>query len=257
MFTLDAPALVPTPGFLYNYVAGESPDGDNDAALENTAGAKDFKFAFNNGPQTPVNVSDSTTSRISRAYAFPAAHASVATTPEGFTRSFSQQDVSFELWSRQGALAGRRLLFEIGGARRGTSLILDNHVLHFTTIDLLGQSGAASCTLSLNGGTVTASDSISAGYQVYAGINGTGLGRVNSRYAGHTDLGGASGFFGEIAVLRIYDRALTAEEIAHNHLLLAAPLPEITQFAITPTNAAGTTGNSRSRPNSCRSLLGF
>ncbi len=112
-FTLEAPVLGPTPGFLYHYGAGESPDGDHDAVWENTAGTKDFELAFNNGPQTPVNVGDSTTSRISRAYAFPAARASVASTPAGFTRRF--QDASFELWFRPGALTGRRLLFEIGG----------------------------------------------------------------------------------------------------------------------------------------------
>lgn len=159
---------------------------------------------------------------------------------------FAFVDVSFEIWFRTADLDGfRQIIFETGGGGNGTSLSIDEEGIYFwhstegtRTIDItipLTQINVdedyVQAVLSLDGANSSASLFVrgAAGGSVTAteeGAIGSPVGRSSvfrwSNFSSAVDgaLGGAAGdppldvdsFFGEIAVINVYDRPLSEDE---------------------------------------------
>jgi len=237
-------------GLSRNYVAGSSPDGDNDNQWEDTTGKTDFQFTFPAGAQTPVVVSDATAPGIKKTYVLPAGR---ATTPNAQTPLGTTLDAVFELWFKPDNLNDAHVLFEVGGTGDGTSITLDDAVLRFisqggvnrmtttTTLNsghvsrwnqVLGvldvqAAGAGAMTLYLNGAKL-ATDTIASGYVNWAGNSPGGVGMIGSNFAGNDVVTGAVNFDGQIAVVRYYEnKTFTDSETVQNYFALSGGTPTI------------------------------
>ncbi|MCA9248811.1 MAG: PEP-CTERM sorting domain-containing protein, partial [Planctomycetales bacterium] len=150
----------------------------------------------------------------------------------------TNNDASFEFWFRPDDLVGNKLIFETGGTADGSSLSLSGSTLQWVSKDD-GNSGAATADL-------TGLDSfgwyhavavvdltndltslyVKGGFQDSNTLNGAAdwsgtddsrLGTIAGAVGGSTgalgDLSGYGTFLGDIAVIRVYDTALTASEV--------------------------------------------
>lgn len=161
----------------------------------------------------------------------------------------TDSSATFEIWFKPASLTGgNQVLFEAGGTTDGLSLTLSGDDLRFRVKDdganmtvsvanaintatiadfvqIVGVysknfSGAQDqATLFLNG-TSIGTPSTATGVNDWAGTNNAGLGSLAGGQLGGNnggDLNGYSTFRGQIALFRMYDRALTNDEIAGNY----------------------------------------
>ena len=191
----------------------------------------------------------------------------------GATPAFPGGDTTFEIWVRPGPLSeAHQVVFETGGGQNGSSFLItetavrflnsNQDVRHFDmTVSLAGvdTSDFIQCVAALDaasgsvdlfvrgaaGGAVTTSALGTVG----RGNNGASLfswgASLASLGGGHNGLGGrteAAGvspagltqFQGEIALLNIYDSALTAAEVDAAFSLVQGRLPTIELFTASP-----------------------
>ncbi|MCB1967369.1 MAG: hypothetical protein KDI64_15410, partial [Candidatus Accumulibacter sp.] len=153
------------------------------------------------------------------------------------------RSASLELWFRPSDLVDKEVLFETGGSQLGSSFLLDGPTLLFATssnstamtlqmaapVPATGDFIHAVATLSLTGGAADitlyvngqAVDSRTvAGYTGWTGSNAAGLATSNSDLGGDFNYGVLSGFgnfSGEIALLRLYDTALSSTQVAQTY----------------------------------------
>ncbi|MBI1368180.1 MAG: hypothetical protein GC162_05950 [Planctomycetes bacterium] len=166
-------------------------------------------------------------------------------------------NASFEMAVRLADLSGQHVLWEVGGAGSGTSLILVNNELRLSSqttstanlmvastildssalskwLDIIavlkpGSGGSGAMDLYVNG-VLVATSTIGSGYSTWAGGNTWGVGVIGTggNIAG-TLTSGFTNFDGSIALFNHYDYALTSfavNEATFTHLIPApAALP--------------------------------
>ncbi|MBI1368179.1 MAG: hypothetical protein GC162_05945 [Planctomycetes bacterium] len=224
----------------HSWIAGKGSDVGGDNTWTPVIGGENITF------DAVENLSDSSLTNINKTYTTPIGQGAttVSSTVFGGTG-----DVSFEMLFRVGNLTGTHVLYEIGGNGSGTSLILVDNELRFSTqtgstanlmtlstsldAGLINKWLDATVVVTQSGGTGTAmlylngvsvgSTSIASGYTGWAGGDAWGIGRIASTLAG-TLTTGFTNFDGDIALFNHYAYALngtSAAEIAAEHLIPA------------------------------------
>ena len=247
------------PGATRTFVAGITPDGDGDATWEEQSGDTEFEWTFVNGDQIVFDANDPLVPNLDAAYTFPAA----AANGPGGNLLGSTADSTFEIWFKPEDLSGTYILLEMGGNGNGTTFLQDGNILYFisqtgsgnrmTTSLLLPsdttnrfnqvvgtldfQGGTSQMRLHLNAGPGV-SDLIGAGYNNWAGSNGSGLGKRTGNFTGDDIFPSAGNLNGRIGIVRQYSgKALSIAEIQQNFDALSFRAPNIISFLVNPTNA--------------------
>ena len=190
---------------------------------------------------------------IASAYQFSGTN-SGATMPrmDGLPGDPTNNSASFEIWFRPDVLStssGQRIIFETGDVNGGTSLYLDNTLLKFATRN----SGMAADEVSVDLAALYASptsefiqaigviDQVTEQLKLYvdgqlratqnlAGMNGTdwagpdgaGLGKAYTN-SSTAPAAGSGTLDGDIAIFRLYEKALTASEATSNFTAITNP----------------------------------
>ncbi len=196
----------------------------------------------------------------------------------GDTTPFAAGNTSFELWIRPGSLnSNHQVIFETGGGQNGSSILITDVTIRFLnsrtnirnfdlTVPLGGIDtsdflhivasldeqnghidlhvrGAAGDAVRVDGNGPVGRGGNRA--SLFSWGSGTGsLGGGHNNLGGRTELAGASPlgltqFLGEIALLRVHDRALNDAEIEAAFDEVAGAVPEIEAFSVDPSNIAG------------------
>jgi len=246
MVTLNISVGVPRvdPGYTLNYQADTEPV-PSDGIWDEAGGQIAFDFALGAAlTTTPISAFNG----ITQAYQFDAnSDGGVTNSLQDITDNPSNSSASFEIWFRPSDLADFDVVFETGGGVDGTSIIItdvdadslyddlqfivkDNGTMVTVTADLSAVIGNVTgefiqvigvydknysgtndrVQLFINGALVDERQATS--LNDWAGGNNTGLARVN----GNINVGGSTAFEGDIAILRFYEKALTAGEVQGN-----------------------------------------
>lgn len=256
-FCATASILPPTA----NWEADLDTPGDNTwASSVNAASTNPWTFS---GSQTPIDVSGDTAgtdfASIQSAYSFPNATAirpdwQGASVAGGASPSPSSQDATFEFVFRLSDETGNHVLFETGGANRGTSVTLTGTTLTFraqqgTTAGTFAEASVTNlavgvfhqvvATIDMNADVIQTIQVFHNGTFVdsagpaddgadpdWDGSDDAGLGRVN----GAITAGTFTNFDGDIAIMRYYrDQVFDATDAQQN---FDALVPEPSSLAL-------------------------
>ncbi|MFW6163029.1 MAG: LamG-like jellyroll fold domain-containing protein, partial [Planctomycetota bacterium] len=247
-FRLAAPGL-PTPTLTY----ATQKDTTGNGQWENEQGIGSHNWNLNSNARTAV--ANDPAAELTQAYVFPGARGAMSSL-QGLSGNPTDDSASFEIWFKPSDLTGQEILLETGGNVNGTGMAVDGDSVVFVpssnsgpttkrlaaagltdtafaqaigVIDLEGTGGATGAPdlyLYLNG--VLADSALDvAGFTDWAGSDGSGLGRVNGTIGGNKTglLSGFGNFDGQIAAVRFYESALTADDALNLYRSVAVPEP--------------------------------
>ncbi|MCP4471189.1 MAG: LamG domain-containing protein, partial [Gammaproteobacteria bacterium] len=232
--------------YTLNYQA-DSETVPSDGLWNNATGLGGFDFALG-APLTTTPIT--LYSGITQAYQFDGSNGGVTASLQnlGGNPTPSAADASLELWIRPADLNDIDVVFETGGSGDGTSIIINDTDTDgvYDDLQFIVKDSGATVTLTADLSTLIADvtgefiqvvgvyDKDYAGstdrvrlyidgtlidenqsfttLNDWAGNDDTGLARVN----GGINVGGATGFEGDIATLRFYGKAMTDAEVLGN-----------------------------------------
>lgn len=238
----------------------DTPGNNTWTSSVNSATTNPWAFS---GNQTPIDVSADTAgtnfASIQSAYSFPS---SIAIRPDwqgasvdgGASPSPSSQDATFEFVLRLGDSAGNHVIFETGGANRGTSVTVSGTTLTFRAQQGLdpamfaeadvsnlavGEFHQIVATIDMNADVIQTIQVFHNGAFVasagpaddgsdpdWDGSDDAGLGRIN----GAITAGSFTNFDGDIAIMRYYrDQVFDVDDAQQN---FGALVPEPTSLAL-------------------------
>ncbi|MFP6667619.1 MAG: LamG-like jellyroll fold domain-containing protein, partial [Pirellulales bacterium] len=240
-----------------NFEASEDPDGGADGTWESTTARQSHNWTL--GGNVTYNASPATQlPGIAASYVFPtrgsnnAANKATAQQLESLPGNPSNGDATFEIWFKPNNLTGgNQVLWESGGGGDGTSFTIRNgNTLRFTAKDG-GSNLVIETTLTpemasdfiqavaaydrnnpnpqdtlrlyINGVEVAGSPVTNNNVNDWAGGDKSGLGGRNGA-AGGTGAGvnlNFGTFAGEIAIVRFYERRMSATDVKKNFDLVA------------------------------------
>jgi len=239
-FQLKADALPDLPYPTLRYRASQ--DTTSNTRWENINGEGSFYWTIN--ANTRVGVPRDVGWGLSQAYVFPSARGTMPTL-EGFGTNPTDESASFVLWFRPFDLAGKEILWELGGAGNGVSMAIDGASLLFTAcsnsalttqqlvfnglttdrftqavgvIDLSGSGGSTAAPdlyLYVNGGLADAALDVT-GFTDWTGADDGGMGMTGGSAIGGNYTGLLNGFgqfSGHIAIFDFYGSALGPNDV--------------------------------------------
>lgn len=245
--TEDMPLQLTAPGLLLNdrfgplllYDAGLDTDGDGNWEDANASGSD---WVFDGVGVTRVGSPNASQPGITAAYVFDGTGGGEMPSLSDLPGDVDEGSASFEFWVNPTDAVGTEVLFETGSSLHGISFVLDDEFLRFTVVDpfliIFGITHQLSVDLStelnddafihvagviddrgsttnlrlfVNGVLVDSSTDLT-GLSDWAGSNASGLGRGEGSVAG----GFAGNFQGQMGQLRVYDYALTTDDILRN-----------------------------------------
>ncbi|MEZ6133008.1 MAG: DUF4347 domain-containing protein [Planctomycetaceae bacterium] len=260
VLTNDTQGPPPTAGNTLGHSAADDTNGDN--VWDNGTGTSGFDWDFSGGGVTYTTTPTTSLSNITAAWSFDGTGGGTANGFESIAGNPTDDPASFELWFNPTDAVGQEIIFETGGVGQGTSLSLDG-----STLELLVKKGSSTALATYDLAAEIAADEFihvigvvdnaSAIPDVYLYVNGSlvdsvmdvsgltfwgngdpsGLGTVN----GDTETSNTSNFEGEIAVFRLYESDLPANEVLTNyHSVSQSGSSSLTATNLNTTGTIGT-----------------
>jgi len=238
-YTIYANASIPStpPDSILYYNVGDDDDGDG--YWEDIHGNDDYDIEITNLER--VEVTGNTD--LTHAYRFDSSSDSAVMGDnfQDWSGDLTDDSISIEMWFKPSALSGNKILWEIGGASDGNSLVLMGDELTYrlktsgddnayvdisTTISLDSEFHNAVVVLDEDAemaylyydGELEASASFSGDFD-WGGNNKAGIGGENDNVGGYTNseqteyFDGDTTFRGDIAIHRILEDALDSSEV--------------------------------------------